>query len=298
MKQVIPYLKILFSVTAWGLSFIATKVALNDVSPVMVVWLRFAIGIIVLFALVYLRNQLILPKKKDLGYLILLGLIGITFHQWLQSTGLITAEATTTAWIVATTPIFIALLGWLVLKETLKWGAVVGIFLAAIGVLLVVYKGELGSADIGKISSSGDLLILISAPNWAVFTILSKKGLRSYSSGLMILFVMFFGWLGTTIILFAESGFHEIVLLTQGSWIAIIFLGIGATGLAYIFWFDGLKEITVSKQGAFLYLEPLVTMVGANIILKEQLLLSSIYGGLIILLGVCLVNRSKDVIRT
>ena len=95
-----------------------------------------------------------------------------------------------------------------------------------------------------------------------------------------------------------ESSFQEITFPTQKDWIAIIFLGSGASGLAYIFWFDGLKEISVSKQGAFLYLEPLVTMVGANIVLKEQLLKSSIYGGLIILLGVWLVNRSKDVIRT
>ena len=84
---------------------------MREVSPVTVVWLRFAIGVAVLGAVVIARKQFSIPRGRELGYLILLGFIGISFHQWLQSTGLVTAQASTTAWIVATTPIFIALLG-------------------------------------------------------------------------------------------------------------------------------------------------------------------------------------------
>ncbi len=139
----------------WGVSFIATKVALRDVSPVTVVWLRFAIGFIILGAAVRLRWQFSLPARSDLGYFALLGFLGITFHQWLQSTGLQTAQATTTAWIVATTPIFIALLGWLVLKERLRWVQTLGIFLATVGVLLVVTRGNLASLASGSFGDAG-----------------------------------------------------------------------------------------------------------------------------------------------
>ena len=95
----------------------------------------------------------------------MLGFIGVTFHQWLQANGLVTAQATTTAWIVATTPIFIALLGWLVLKEKLGWLKVGGIALAALGVLLIVSNGNPGALFTGKVGTIGDLLILINVNN-------------------------------------------------------------------------------------------------------------------------------------
>ena len=59
------------------------------------------------------RRQFKVPNRQDLAYFALLGFLGITFHQWLQSTGLETSAAATTAWIVATIPVFTALLGWL-----------------------------------------------------------------------------------------------------------------------------------------------------------------------------------------
>ena len=79
-KTHIAYLKLLFCVAAWGASFIATKVALRELSPVSLVWLRFLVGVIILGAAVYARKQLSLPGWKDLGYFALLGFIGITFH--------------------------------------------------------------------------------------------------------------------------------------------------------------------------------------------------------------------------
>ena len=173
----IPVLEALFAVIAWGGSFVATKVALRDVSPVTVVWLRFAMGVVILGAAVIARKQLALPARKELAYFTLLGFLGITFHQWLQSTGLQTSQASTTAWIVATTPIFMALLGWLMLGESLVTMQIAGIFLAAFGVLLVVTKGDLSLLAAGRIGTFGDFLILLSAPNWAVFSTLSRRGL-------------------------------------------------------------------------------------------------------------------------
>jgi drug/metabolite transporter (DMT)-like permease len=131
-------------------------------------------GVVVLGIAVAIRRQFALPNKNEWGYFALLGFLGITFHQWLQSNGLITSQASTTAWIVATTPVFMALLGWLVLKEGLGWVKVFGILLAFIGVLLVVSDGDMTSISIGKLGAPGDVLILISAVNWAVFSTLSR----------------------------------------------------------------------------------------------------------------------------
>jgi drug/metabolite transporter (DMT)-like permease len=291
------YLKVTFAVLAWGASFIATKVSLQDVSPVTVVWLRFAMGIPILGAAVIVRRQLAIPKTKELVYFAVLGFIGITFHQWLQSTGLVTAQASTTAWIVATTPVFMALLGFFLLKERLGWIKVSGIILAALGVLLVVTQGDFSSLLQGRFGAPGDLLILISAPNWAIFSVLSRRGLQSHPAARMMLYVMCFGWLFSSVLLFTGPGLAEIGSLTPNGWLGISFLGIACSGLAYIFWYDGLQAIPASQVGAFLYLEPLVAVVVAAIILQEAILLASVVGGVIILLGVWMVNRSVPIAR-
>jgi drug/metabolite transporter (DMT)-like permease len=289
----VPILKALFAVLVWGGSFVATKVALRDVSPVTVVWLRFGMGFIILGLGVLSRRQFAVPSRPDLAYFALLGFLGITFHQWLQSTGLTTAQATTTSWIVATTPVFMALLGWLVLKEKLSFLMLLGIGVAALGVLVVVSKGDLLALSSGQAFTYGDLLILISAPNWAIFSTLSRRGLSQHPAARMMFYVMGFGFLFTTILFLLGPGPAEISHLTLNGWLGVAFLGILCSGVAYIFWYDALQAMPVAQTGAFVYIEPFVTVLVAAVVLGEPLLLSSILGGGAIILGVWLVNRHK-----
>lgn len=280
-----------FAVLVWGASFIATKVALAEISPVTVVWLRFLMGVIILGLAVIIRGQFALPGWKDLGYFAVLGFLGITFHQWLQSTGLVTSQASTTAWIVATTPVFMAVLGWLILHEKLGWFKVAGIGLAASGVLLVVTQGDLGSLTNGHFGSPGDILILISALNWAVFSVISRSGLKRHPATRMMFYVMATGWLFTSLLFFEGPGISEIGWLTLRGWLGVSFLGIFCSGFAYVFWYDALKALPASQVGVFLYIEPLVAVIVAAIVLGEPVLIASLLGGIIILWGVWIVNR-------
>ena len=288
-------IKALFAVVVWGASFVATKISLQYVSPNTLVWLRFSQGWLILGLAVGLSKQFSLPQGKDWGYFALLGFLGITFHQWLQSTGLVTAQATTTAWIIASIPIFIALLGFIVLKERLAWYQTAGILLAAFGVLLVVTKGDLTSLTAGRVGTPGDILVLISAPNWAVFSTLSRPGLKKHPATRMMFFVMSFGWLFTSILFFAGHGIGQIWSIPWQGWIAITFLGVFCSGIAYIFWYDALQVIPVAQTGAFLYLEPIVTVIVAALVLREAILLATLIGGITILVGVWLVNRPQAV---
>ena len=254
-------------------------------------------GVCILGIAVALKKQFALPKGKDWGYFALLGFLGITFHQWLQSTGLLTAQATTTAWIVATTPVFMALLGLLILRENLALYQVVGILLATFGVLLVVTKGDLAILATGKFGTTGDFLVLISALNWAVFSTLSRSGLQKHPPTRMMFFVMSFGWLFTSILFLSASGPNQILSIPWNGWIAITFLGIFCSGFAYIFWYDALKTLPVAQTGAFLYLEPIITLIVAAVVLKETLLLATLVGGIAILIGIWLVNRSSQSVQ-
>jgi drug/metabolite transporter (DMT)-like permease len=290
-KYIKAYIEITFAVIVWGVSFIATKLALRNLVPVTVVWLRFLIGVIILGIAVRIRHQYSLPRKQQWLYLAILGFLGITFHQWLQSTALVTVQASTTAWVVATSPVFIAILSWIFLHEKLDWLQVSGIILAAIGVMLVVGKGDIRGLFTGAFGTRGDILILISALNWAVFSILSSRGLKIYQPTQMMFFVMTIGWLFTSILFYTGGWFSDIVHITWISFIGVLFLGVFCSGLAYIAWYDGLQVLSATQIGAFLYLEPLVAVIVAWAILGENILLITMAGGAIILLGVRLVQQ-------
>ncbi len=284
--------KALFAVTVWGASFIATKVALRDVSPITVIWLRFAMGVVILGIAVTARKQFALPQKKEWPYFALLGFLGITFHQWLQSTALTTSRASTTAWIVATTPVFMALLGWLALKEKVGWTQIGGILLAALGVLLVVTDGDLSSLSLRQFGQPGDVLVLISSFNWAVFSVLSRRGLAAHPATRMMFYVMTLGWLFTSILFFSGTGLAEIPQLSFNGWLGVGFLGIFCSGLAYIAWYDALQALPAAQLGAFLYLEPPVAVIVAALVLAESASLAALLGGAVILFGVWMVNRN------
>jgi drug/metabolite transporter (DMT)-like permease len=284
----------LAAVLVWGASFIATKIALTEVSPATVVWLRFAMGVAVLGVAVTVSRQWATVSLRTFATFALLGLIGITFHQWLQSSALVTSRASTSGWIVATTPVFMAILGRLVLKERLGARRIAGIALAALGVVLVVTKGHPGDLLNGQFGAPGDILIVISAPNWALFSVLSRRALRSHPVVRMMAYVMGIGWLLSSVLLASGPGFSEISRLSARGWGAIVFLGLACSGLAYIAWYDALQKMTASAAGALLYLEPLVAMTVAAVVLGERVTAAGVAGGAVILFGVWLVNRSAE----
>lgn len=279
------------AVIFWGGSFVATKIVLESIPPMALIWLRFGMGVVLLGAAVLIRKQMAWPGWGQMAVFAGLGFLGITFHQWLQATGLVTAQATTTAWIVATTPIFMALLGWLFLKERLSPLAVLGIALAAVGVGVVASRGNPAALLSGKAFGMGDFLILLSAPNWAVFSALSRRSLQKYPAALTIFYVMTFGWLFTTPAFLLDGGLPVLAQLTVEGWWAAAFLGIACSGLGYIFWYDALQALPVSQAGAFVYLEPFVTVVLAAALLAEEINIATFAGGAAIILGVWMVSR-------
>lgn len=245
---------------------------------------------LILGGAVLLRKEFKWVQGKDLWYFVALGFLGIAFHQWLQSTGLQTSQASTTAWIVSTTPIFIALLGRIFLKEKLRPIQIFAVLLAVVGVLLVVTKGHLSALHIGTFGAPGDWLILISAVNWAVFSVWSRRGLKKHPAAFMMLYVMASGWMILTFLSFAGGDLSQILRMSNNGVLALAFLGIFCSGFAYIFWYDALKHIPASQVGVFLYLEPLVAVAAASKILGERMTPATWIGGIAILMGVWLVN--------
>jgi len=288
----IPVLKALMAVVIWGGSFVATKAALRELDPLTLIWGRFAMGAAVLMAIQLYRGKMRIPPRKDLLLFALLAFQGVTFHQWLQCVALQTAKASTSGWIIATSAIFMALLGWTFLGEKISSRQLGGMVLATMGLLVVLSEGNPSNLLREQFESFGNLLMLISAANWALFSVLSRKLLRRSSPGTMMAWVMFFGWLFSAFLFASRVELSRLFHLSAPGLGALLVLGIFCTGIAYTFWYDALDAMEASRAGAFMYLEPPSAVIIAFLFLGEPLLPLVLAGGGMILLGVWFVNKN------
>ncbi|MBI5035320.1 MAG: DMT family transporter [Chloroflexi bacterium] len=285
-------LKALLAAVFWGASFVATKAAVQEISPITLIVLRFALGVLVLLFAVVRMRVLKWVGARDFVLLAILGAIAIFIHQALQATGLMLTTASSMSWLVALQPAFTAILALFILHESFNLGKIFGLVIAFVGAIVVVTRGAPTADTLHLPSTTGDLLAVASALNWTIFTVASKPLLRRMQPTLMMAYVMFIGWALTLPFFVVTQGWNQVSHLSMNGWLAVIYLGIFCSGIAYIFWYDALAHIDASKVSAFIYVEPIVTVVVAGLLLGEELSPMSFIGGLAILLGVYLVNRS------
>lgn len=273
------------AVVFWGVSFVATKAALAEVPPVTLVFLRFAIAAAVLLAVV--RE---LPPRAAWPSLALMGFVGVFIHQMLQSYALTMTSATSTGWLIGVTPIWSALLSAVVLRERFGFWKVLGLAGGFAGALLVVTKGDFSPSVLGRPSTTGDLLILISTVNWAVYSVLGHDTIRTLGPRRATSGAMLFGALMLAPVFVAQKGWRPVPGLTAAGWTAVLFLALCCSALGYLFWYGALERIEVSRVAALLYAEPLVTFAAAALLLGERVSGIVIAGGILVLTSVLIAQ--------
>ena len=285
--KLLSYWKPLAAVTFWGISFIATKIALDELAPLSIIFLRLILASILLAILAIYSNKKLDLSWKNHGSIFILALIA-SFHLWIQVTGMQYTTAANTGWIIGTAPIFMAIVGYIAFKESLSPIRIFGILLAFFGLLMLISKGDFSSIDL--LSNKGDFLILASAFTWSIYSAVNKKISLSYSPLLTVLFLFLMMAVIISPFSISSQSIQSVIALSTKSWIAIFFLGIFCSGVAYVLWAQALKEMDSVKVGAFLYFEPFVTVFAAWLILSEEITYIMIISGVVITLGVLLVN--------
>ena len=284
----LKYLLIILAVVFWGSSFIATKVALKELSPETIISLRLIIASVFLFITAILLKKDFSINLKSHGFIFILALIAV-FHLMIQVTGLKYTTASNTGWIIGTAPIFMAILAAIFFREKIGLLKISGIIIAMFGLLLLIGKGNITNVDL--IKNKGDLLVLASAFTWGVYSMVNKKISLSYSPLMTILYL--FIMMAVIIIPFNLNAaiVNSVDHLSVNGWISILFLGLFCSGIAYVIWAYSLRDLESAKVGAFLYFEPLVTVLAAWVLLSESITFLMILSGTIITLGVVLVNK-------
>ena len=283
----------LAAVIFWGFSFIATKVALREVHPFTLLTLRYAIGVLLLLSFQLSKDKTFFKifSCRDWVYIFILAAVGVSGLGLLQAYGLLYTTAINTGWIIAINPILITLSARLFLGETITIRKMLGIVSGFCGVFLIISKGIFSLSLFGFVSTFGDLLVLASALAWTGFTIGGKGFISRFPSLATVTTIMLSGCLIVLPLSLLKGEWNNLIHLSLTAWIGILFLGVFCSGLGYLFWYSALKNRDSGVVGMYLYLEPFATLIGACLLLHEEIRWITLVGGGLILCGVFLATH-------
>jgi drug/metabolite transporter (DMT)-like permease len=288
-----PLAGALLAVVFWGISFVATKAVVAEISPFALILVRTTLGTAFLLVVLAVRRVPVLPPRSAWPEVALMGFVGVAFHQLLQAYALTLTSAVNTGWLIGLTPVWSALLAWLWLGERMSGLKVAGLALGFVGAAVVVTGGKLSGGLLALPSTRGDLLILLSTLNWALYSVLGRRTLLSLGSTRATAGAFLAGLVLLAPTAFVGDGLGALARLSLSGWAAVLFLGVCCSGLGYLFWYRALETMEASRVGALLYLEPVVTLVTGMALLGEEVGTATIAGGLLLLAGVALVQRAR-----
>ncbi len=285
------YLKLLCTSMFWGGTFVAGRVVAADLPPFSAAFLRFAIASVSLVILVRVYEGG-LPRLR-LGQLLpvfILGMSGIFVYNVLFFTGLRTVEAGRAAVIVATNPIFVALLAAPLFKEPLGMGRLVGIGLSVCGAILAITGGR--PQDLfNQALSWGDVAIFGCVASWVIYLLVGKVMMKDLSPHAAVTWSCLVGVAALLPFSLAEGLPGHILALTWTRWAALIYLGVFGTVLGFTWFYQGVKTIGPSRAAVFINFVPVWAIVSGFLILGETISLTLIMGAVMVGLGVFLTNR-------
>jgi len=273
----------------WGASFTLLKLGLEEISPINLAFLRFLLVLPFFIAFTYVQDKQAFDKSifRDWKILLTLSLTGVTLYHVFQNFGLRLTTASNSSLIISANPVFIALLDHFYLKEEMTWKRVFGMTLAFLGVILIIGPSRFTFDPMGVI---GDLLSLGAGLSWAFYSVFGKKVLSNYGAQRVTMFSMIFG----TLFLFPILLVSEKPALPTSIWLwfLLLILSLLCSGMAYLFWYKALEEVSPTKVGVFLFFLPVVSVSVAHLVLLESLDVSFATGALFVMLGVIITQRS------
>jgi len=285
-------LALMTAVVLWAVSFVATKVALEEAPPLVVVTLRLLIAAACFLPLVIASGgSRGLGGLRRLPILFLLSLFGTSLHYGLQTAGLQFTTASNASLYTTTGPITILLVSAIVLGERITARKALGVALAAVGVLVVMGAETLSTLEFGRIK--GDALVIASIVMWGLFTVFGKRLTDSLGAVRVTAWVTIIGAVSMVPIGFydARSTGFSLSSLTIDAWVAIAFLGLACSFLATWLYFVALGLTESQKVGVYLYAISPLTVVVAALYLGEAVTSNLLVGAVLIIGGVAVTER-------
>lgn len=290
-KQTAGHLVALLTIVIWGTTFISTKILLADFQPVEILFFRFVMGFLVLFA-AYPKKLRTANYKQELTFAAA-GLCGICLYYLLENIALTFTLASNVGVIISVAPFFTAILAHLVMKseEKLRPQFFLGFAVAMAGIILISFNGSKL-----ELNPMGDLLAVIAALVWACYSVLTRKINRfGYPVILSTRRTFFYGILFMIPALFFFDFELNISRLTNMTYLFnILYLGLGASALCFVTWNFAVKTLGAVKTSVYIYMVPVITVVTSVLILQEQLTVLAGIGTILTLIGLFLSEYKPE----
>jgi drug/metabolite transporter (DMT)-like permease len=281
-------LLLLVMAAIWGVNFAVVKFATGAFAPLAFNVLRVGLATIVLFALVRVSGQA-LPRGRDRLALLGLGMLGNGLYQVLFIEGIARTRAGDAALLIAAAPALMAIMGRLRGTERTGPRGVVGILLSLVGIALVVF-GDTSSGTSGASTLLGDALILGGCLCWSLYTVL----LQPYTErvdGVPLSAVTLAGGLLPLLVVGAPSlARTSWSTVSGGAWAAVLYSGLLALALAYLFWYRGVRVLGPTRTGMYSNLQPVIALLVAWATLGETPQAPQLAGAVCILSGLVLTR--------
>lgn len=272
-------------------SYTLTKVALVDLGPFTLGFIRFALATGIIAAWLVVRGRLERPSRHVVQRLALAGLFGVTGYFALENLGVSWARASDATMLSAAFPAIMAVTDVLVAKVRIGWQGWVGIALAVLGSLPIVL-GAPDDAASGPKRLLGCLLILAAGVTWAAYTIVTRTVAGQCSSWTTVLWQDGVGAVGFLPLALVEApGWH---LPTQ-SWAttgSVLALTVLCSVLAMVFYADAVRHLPSALVAASINLVPLFGLVIALLVLHEGVGWWQVVGCVVVAAGVLVSRRS------
>lgn len=280
-RNLIGHLVALGTVFLWGITFISTKILLADFTALEILFIRFVMGWLALWAMCPRWLPFDAPRREIL--FAAAGFSGVTMYFLLENMALYYSFASNVSVIVTLSPFFTALLAWKFLKGERPTPAFfAGFVLAITGISLISFNGFKFS-----LNPLGDILAVLATFAWAFYSIFTRKlALLNLGSLLTTRRIFFYGLLFMQPLIWYEGfSLKTADLFAPVNAANFLFLGIGASAACFASWTFAVNRLGAIKASIYIYLVPVVSVITSAIVLREPLTPLSIGGTVLTILG-------------
>jgi drug/metabolite transporter (DMT)-like permease len=250
----------------WGVNFSVVKFGTQVMTPLAFTGLRVMLAAVVLFSLALARGKK-LPTRREIFSLMGLGMLGNGLYQIFFVEGISRTKVGNAALIVAATPALIAILSRARGVERVNSRVLGGIALSLAGVALVV----LGSARAAHGDSTlvGTMLVFCGTVCWTVFTVMLQPFARRLDPIHLSAFTMIGGSIPMLVFATPALWATDWSIVGFAGWGAILYASVISMGLAYLFWYRGLRVLGPTRTAVYGNLQPVIAILVAWIFLSE-----------------------------
>lgn len=301
MKHAAVHAKLLIVAAIWGLGWPAGRIVAAEVTPIFAAWIRYVI-VAVLFLLYMNRNQdWSYPSLTQWKSIFFIAFFSTFVYQAMFMYGMKYTAAGDASLVITFNPLFTAVLAVIFLNQRFTWRLLIGLGLAFAGMLVIFTQSP--NTDIPEIDRwIGNAFIAGAALTWAASSIIMKKLMsetpKDAKEPLTPVLVTVWASLIGLLLLTPWAGIEVLMegaaMPSMEAWLAIVFLAIFSTVLAYVWFADGIHLIGASKSSFYIYLVPPFGILGGWFILGEQLGPTLLVAFILIVSGVAIAQKHED----